>query len=119
MAAISYLLDENIDRRVAVALRDIGVDVLTANDARMLGKSDREQFAEAIRRGRVFVTHDKDLLTIVWRFRPHSGLIYIYRAHHTAQDTANLLADIYRTRTAEELESRVMVFKDKPSAPKA
>lgn len=118
MALIRFLLDENIDRRVAVALRQIGADVLTANDARTLGHTDREQFDTAIFFGRVFVTHDKDLLDTVKRARAHPGLIYIYRAHYTAQDTALLLADIHQSRTAEELRGRIIVFRDGPSAPK-
>lgn len=118
MALISYLFDENVDRRVAKALKAIGADALTANEAGTLGRTDREQFNEAVMRGRVFVTHDKDLLDIAKRTTQHSGLIYVYRAHYTAQDTALLLADIYQSRTAEDLAGGVMVFRDGPSAPK-
>lgn len=114
MSQITFLFDENVSKRVAKALRAIGADVLTANEAKTLGFSDRSQFGIASTLGRVFVTHDRDLLAIAKRMTPHKGLIYIYRERYTAQDTADLLADIYRTRTAEELDSKIMDFREGP-----
>lgn len=118
MSEISFLFDENVSKRVAKALRTTGADVLTANDAKTLGFSDRGQFGIASTLGRVFVTHDRDLLAIAERAKTHKGLIYIYRERYTAQDTANLLADIHRTRTAEELDSKIMDFREGPQPPK-
>lgn len=118
MSQITFLFDENMDRRVATALRGIGADVMTANNARTLGYNDREQFNTSVTLGRVFVTHDEDLLETVKRVQAHPGLIYVYRAQYKAQDTALLLAAIYQTHTAEELNSKVMAFYEGPSAPK-
>ena len=51
MSAIRFYLDENIDRRVAVALRRAGVDVETVLDI-MPAASDEEVLAYARREQR-------------------------------------------------------------------
>jgi predicted nuclease of predicted toxin-antitoxin system len=55
---LKLYLDENVDVSVASALRQRGVDVVTARDREKLGASDEEHLVQARAEGRVLVTHD-------------------------------------------------------------
>jgi len=58
MEQISFYLDEHIHRAVADGLRRRGVKVLTVQEARRSGLSDREQLSFALSEQRVMVTMD-------------------------------------------------------------
>ena len=113
MSAIRFYLDENIDRRVAVALRRAGVDVETVNDANMLGFSDRSHLGYASTSKCVLVTHDSDFLDIGERIKPHTGIIFARRVGFTAQALAQALIDIHATQTAEERLNSILVISAK------
>lgn len=53
-----FLLDENVDRRVAVALAGQGLDAVHAVDAGVAGATDVAVFDRAIAGGRVVLTRD-------------------------------------------------------------
>lgn len=79
MSRLSYYLDEDVDHgpTVAAALRDRGIDAITADEAGRAnqGIPDQEQLEYASGEGRVMVTHDL-------RFAPrppHSGLVVMQR----------------------------------------
>jgi uncharacterized protein with PIN domain len=76
VAEVRYYADENVDRAVARGLRRRGVDILTAAEVGMLGRSDEEQLAYAMSDGRVLVTQDDDFLTLAADGRSHAGIVY-------------------------------------------
>ena len=53
---IRFYTDEHVAYAVARGLRRRGVDVVTSQEARMLGASDEEQLALAASQGRVIIT---------------------------------------------------------------
>jgi predicted nuclease of predicted toxin-antitoxin system len=57
---IRLYTDEHIPRAVVRGLRERGVDTLTVSEAGMLGASDEEHLAYALREGRVLFTQDDD-----------------------------------------------------------
>lgn len=76
MTEVRYYADENVDRAVARGLRRRGVDILTASESGMLGRSDEEQLAFAAAQGRVLFTQDDDFLMLAAQDTPHAGIVY-------------------------------------------
>lgn len=79
------LLDEQIDKEVAAALRERGFDVIAVTeDPELVGSTDQDLLAHALRDRRVVVSHDvadfrrvaSDLLTLE---EHHYGLVLVSR----------------------------------------
>jgi predicted nuclease of predicted toxin-antitoxin system len=73
---IRFHLDEHVSPAIARALRQRGIEVLTAREAGLLGASDPEHLARAHADGRMLVTQDDDFLSLHHEGRPHSGIAY-------------------------------------------
>lgn len=56
---IELYLDEDISVLLAKLLRARGFEVITTQDAKRLGASDKEQLEYAIRKEKVFLTHNR------------------------------------------------------------
>ena len=77
---IALYLDEDVATLLANLLRAKGFDALTAREAGMLSRSDREQLAFATARGRTVFTHNRaDFDELAKEFAaaglPHAGII--------------------------------------------
>ena len=75
-------LDEDISPEVAVLLRSMGVDSVSAHEAGNQGLSDREQLEFAATEGRCMVTRNRNdflLLTreFVGKGLPHAGVLIL------------------------------------------
>ncbi|MGO9566796.1 MAG: DUF5615 family PIN-like protein [Desulfomonilaceae bacterium] len=57
-----FYADENFPAQAIETLRERGFDVLTAREAGRQGHPDENHIAEALRRGRVLITCDRDYL---------------------------------------------------------
>ncbi len=76
------LLDQNIHRDVAQALREQGRDVVTVEDLGMAEAADRAILATALEQRRVVVTHDSDFGTLTVRAgHAFLGIIYLRPGH--------------------------------------
>lgn len=73
---IKLYMDENISKPISEGLRRRGLDVLTAQEAGMLGSSDEAQLNFATREGRVIFTHDSDFLRLHASGVAHKGIVY-------------------------------------------
>lgn len=77
---IQLYADENVDDRIIRGLRLRGLDMITAVEAGMIGKTDSEQLSHASLRSRVLLTSDQDFLELHPRWmqegRQHAGIIY-------------------------------------------
>jgi len=77
---IQLYADENVDDRIIRGLRLRGIDVITAIEADMIGKSDSEQLSHASLNGRVLLSSDQDFLGLHPRWiregKQHAGIIY-------------------------------------------
>lgn len=77
---IQLYADENVDEGIVRGLRLRGLDIITAVDAGMTGKTDSEQLSHAFMHGRVLLTSDQDFLELHLRWmqegRQHAGIIY-------------------------------------------
>lgn len=110
MSPIAFYLDENIDRRVAMLLRNSGIDVLTVKYAGMRGKTDIEHLLYAKQLHRVLVTHDKDFIQLVGRMTNHAGVIRVNATRFTAQILADTLIQIHATTTREEMLGKLIAI---------
>jgi predicted nuclease of predicted toxin-antitoxin system len=77
--SLQFHLDEHIHGAVAAGLRRHGIDVTTAADAGLLGATDPDQAAFALRTGRVLVTHDRDFARLASQGLEHSGFIICHQ----------------------------------------
>jgi hypothetical protein len=82
--------DENLDRLLIEGLRTLGFDVLTTREAGLRQASDERQLAEAARRGRVLLSHDRrDFRRLHHQWasasRAHAGIATIPQAGPAAR----------------------------------
>ena len=75
MARIRFFLDENIPIAVAEQLRRRGVDAVTVRDMGLLGDSDPNHMSRASEMGRVFCTHDTDIIELAIAGVEHAGIV--------------------------------------------
>ena len=101
-----FYADENVPVAISKALRRIGIDVLTARDARLLGYSDREQLSFAVRENRVVITHDSDFLALIKK-ESHQGVLF-FTAQVKIGKGIEEIERIYLTYSAEELEGLIL-----------
>lgn len=96
--AIKFYIDEHIHPGVAKALRQRGIDVLTAQQAGNLNVDDEEHLQFAISEGRVMVTQDEDFL----KTTSHKGIAYAHQRKPMRQIIEGLVL-IAETMTEEEM----------------
>lgn len=91
-----FQLDEDVDPVVAEALRDRGVNVVTAPELGLKGRSDEDQLAAAMRDDRILITHDDDFLNDR-RFPPtrNPGLVVIAGGGDSAEELAAALEVLF------------------------
>ncbi|HEX8684327.1 MAG TPA: DUF5615 family PIN-like protein [Ardenticatenaceae bacterium] len=105
-------LDEDVDLLMAKLLSARRLDVTTARDEAMLGRSDEEQVAHATSLGRCILTFNRtDFERLhagyVATGPTHSGILIATQRHnvyHTAQRVAALLDSL----TADEIEGQLL-----------
>lgn len=80
--------------------------MLTVPEAGMMGASDEEQIALALREGRVTFTQDDDFLRLAAAGVPHAGIIYV-RQHTPVREILHGLRLIYEVLDAEDMQDHV------------
>lgn len=76
MSEVRYYTDEHIALAIVAGLRQRGIDVLTTQEAGMIGASDEAQLARARAEGRVTLSQDDDFLRLHAQGLRHSGIAY-------------------------------------------
>jgi len=72
------ILDENLSPKVAVSLRDAGVDAIHVRDRGMLAASDPEVLERAFSEDRVlFTSNVKDFLKLARSCEVHAGMVML------------------------------------------
>ncbi len=98
-------MDEHVHAGIAKALEKAGVDVLTAQQARMLDVDDREHLQFSTTQGRVIFTQDEDFLDLHWKIK-HSGIAYAHQRTPMRRIIEGLLL-IYEAVTEDEIKNHV------------
>ena len=76
---IRFYTDEQVATAVVLALRQVGIDVLSAPEAGMLGAVDEAQLQLATSLGRVLFTEDRDFVDLHYSGVSHTGIAYAHR----------------------------------------
>jgi len=97
---------------LVVALRARRVDVLTASDCGMVGRSDGEHLHHASNDGRVlysFNIRDYTMLHEQWiaSGREHSGIVLAFQQRYSIGEQLRRLLHILNRRSAVEMVSRL------------
>lgn len=104
---IRFHLDENVRNAIANGLRLRGIDATTTHDVGLIGATDEEQLAFALRENRVLFTHDDDHLTLHGRGVPHAGIVYSSPRRRTIGQVVLALVRLSRERSAEQMRGQV------------
>jgi len=104
---LRFHLDEVCDPRIAVALRQRGIDVTTAREAGLLGVPDEGHLAFAWSQSRVVVTHDADFLRLHAGGAEHAGIVYCPQGGRTLGEIIRLLALIWELLDPAEMRRHV------------
>jgi predicted nuclease of predicted toxin-antitoxin system len=104
---VGFQLDEHIPSAVARALRRRGIDVETPAEAGLIGAPDGEQLSHAYAAGRVFVTHDPDLLRLHRQRHQHAGIAYCEQGTRSIGQIVAGLVLIYEVLEPSEMLGRV------------
>ncbi|GIK58770.1 MAG: DUF5615 family PIN-like protein [Chloroflexi bacterium] len=105
--AIRFHLDENVPPAIALGLRQRGLDVTTSQEAGLLGASDENQLAYALRERRVIFTQDSDFLILAAQTNIHEGITYVRQGFRSIGEIIESLELIHGVMTAEEMRGHV------------
>lgn len=103
---IRFYSDEHVQTSVVKGLRLRGVDVLTTQQAGMLGASDEDHLALAASHGMVIFTQDDDFLRLHTRGINHTGIVYA-RQQMSVSDIIRGLISIYQVLNACDMQNHV------------
>jgi predicted nuclease of predicted toxin-antitoxin system len=104
--AVRFYLDEHVHSAIAEGLRRRGIDVLTTQEADMLGASDEAHLKFALDEGRVIFTQDDDFLKLQARGLEHAGIIYVRQQTPVGYIVRGLVL-IHQLLSTEEMKGQV------------
>ena len=104
--SVQFYLDEHIPSAVAEGFRYRGVEVVTLDEANMLGTRDEEHLAFGREENCVLVTHDDDFLRLAAEGASHSGIVYVPR-DRTIGDMVRRLKVLARVFSEEDTKNRI------------
>ncbi len=95
-ADLKLLVDHNVGRGVALALREAGYDAVFAGDVDP-HLSDAAILGWAMREDRLIITQDNDFGALVYRSgQPHAGVLLLHMAEATRQERTTTLLWLLR-----------------------
>jgi hypothetical protein len=109
---IRFYMDHHVHSAITEGLRARGIDCMTAEEDRREDQDDGELLARSTAMGRVFVTHDKDLLAISSEWnnakRRFAGIVYAHPLRITIGRAIRDLELIAKVLVSEELADDVI-----------
>jgi predicted nuclease of predicted toxin-antitoxin system len=105
-ATIKFYTDEHVPSAVVRGLRHRGVNVLTTQEAGMLGATDEEHLALASREGRVIFTQDDDFLRLHAAGVEHAGIVYARQQTGIGEIVRGLML-VYQVLEPDEMKNHV------------
>jgi hypothetical protein len=98
---------------LVVALRNAGVDVMTASDVNRTGYVDEEQLIWATQHGRVLYSANiKDFClihsTLMAQGESHTGIILVQQQRYSVGKQLRGLLNLMATKSAEEMRNQLV-----------
>lgn len=91
-----FLADENIHPNVIAKLRLDGIQVSTATEVSLNGKSDSELLSYAKENKQIVLTHDADFGKIIYSQKNEfTGILYLRPGHIKPEFTINTLSAVF------------------------
>jgi predicted nuclease of predicted toxin-antitoxin system len=96
-------LDENLPLRLATLLKDLGHDVHTLHDERLIGHADREIWEAAQKESRFLITQDLDF-SDSRRFAPgsHHGILLIRLHSASRRSLVDRIGELFEKENVAE-----------------
>ena len=96
-------LDENLPRRLAIILKDLGHDAHTLHDESLLGCADTEIWAATQKESRFLITQDLDFSDLR-QFAPgsHHGILLVRLRSPNRIDLIERIGELFRTENVRE-----------------
>ncbi len=104
--AIRFYADHQFPLPVVKALRQAGLDVLTAAEAGLAAADDHQQLAFATTEGRVLLTHDADFIALHHASSGHAGIIYGHQRLANRRKI-EIISLAFRVMTAQDMRNRL------------
>jgi predicted nuclease of predicted toxin-antitoxin system len=105
--AISLYLDENLSPKIAVQLRQRGIDAISVHELGLTGDTDDNHLQRAIESGRVLVSADSDFLIMVANGMNHVGIIFGNQSRLSLGDWVNRLELVCRVYQAQDMVNHI------------
>lgn len=103
---IKLYTDEHVSRALVKGPRQRGVDVLTVIEAGMLGASDEEHLAYALKEERILFSQDDDFLRLHAAGAAHAGLVYARQQIPLGEAILGLML-VHELMTPDEMRGHV------------
>jgi len=105
-----YFDEDSMHRSLLRALRARGVDVITALDAEMIERKDREHLDYATQQDRVLCTFNAgDFYRLHTDYmannKPHSGIIVMRQQHYSVGEQMRRLLRLMANKSAEDMKN--------------
>ena len=113
MSLLRYHLDEDCQSAaLAAALRQHGIEVVTTNEANIVGMDDDAQLEHAARQHAAIVTNnirDYTMLHARWlnQGRTHAGIVLFPQQEYSIGEVVRRLSHLHRTFSAEQMRGRI------------
>ena len=107
-----YIDEDSMSRGLVRALRARGVDVITALDADMIEREDKEHLDYAMEQGRVLYTFNvRDFYRLhasyVAQGKPHAGIILARQQQYPVGEQMRRLLKLMTRESADQMKNRV------------
>ena len=99
-------MDEQVSKSIQSGLARRGIEVLTSQEADMLGASDLEQLAFCEQNDWVIFSQDDDFLKLNAAGHRHKGIVYARQRTSTGSIIQGLML-IYQVLDMEDMENHV------------
>jgi hypothetical protein len=111
-----YLDEDSMDQALVAALRARGVDVITATEAGMLGRSDSEQLDYATGQKRVLYTFNReDFYRLHTQYltegKYHQGIILAPQQRYSIGEQLRQILELISVKTIKQMENNVEFIK--------
>ncbi len=107
MAQIRYQLDEHVGNAVAIGVRKLEIDIVTAAEIGLRGRPDIEVMSYARLNARVVVTNDRDYLIFDAAGVSHAGIVFWNQEFRTMGELIATLELIHGVYSSEDMVGRV------------
>lgn len=108
-----YIDEDSMKQALVIALRNSGVDVITASDVKRTGYLDEEQLAWATQQVRVLYSANvKDFCrinsTLMEQGESHAGIILVQQQRYSVGELLRGILNLMATKSAEDMRNQLV-----------